>query len=152
MKGTALALNILNPTWWGLQLIKSVNNSFVCFQSYSEDGKSAAAEKMAQEWRKKYTLIILYCYTVLYLYAKRKSVEKNSETFMLILKIMFMLQKCSFSKNKILQQHFFQIVRVFSITMKKPFLFLRAFTNVIRFIISPMGRTGRCCVTKQGRP
>jgi hypothetical protein len=25
-------------------------------QSYSEDGKSAAAEKMAQEWRKNYAL------------------------------------------------------------------------------------------------
>ncbi len=87
----------------GLELIKSVNNSFVCFQSYSEDGKSAAAEKMAQEWRKNYTLIILYCHTVLYLLKEKELKRKNTnwKHFRLHcnIQIMFLLQKCSISKG-----------------------------------------------------
>ncbi len=82
----------------GLQLIKSVNNSFVCFQSYSEDGKSAAAEKMAQEWRKNY--LLLYFPAIQYLLTEKAwKIKKNLKHFCLILKVMFLVQKCLISKR-----------------------------------------------------
>jgi hypothetical protein len=80
-------------------------------QSYSEDGKSAAAEKMAQEWRKKY--LLLYFPAIQYLLTE-KAWEKKSKTFLSNTQsYVFGAKVFNLKKIKFCSNVSFKIVKVF---------------------------------------